>query len=473
LYHEFRYLESIEEAKIFTRAVNSFFEECNEKGDLSDESYCKFMQFIDDVHGNEVQLSNVFAEDTFHMGNRTTGRIEGENSCAKGTGVNPGTSVVRLAIIDVTRNSNRFFESELRYQREAMTKPIDSDEYGDLASKITLKAWELLKSQIEVYTDYIVTVNPTKGTYLQFDVISKKNRYRGNYHEMINYAYELEGNASISVLLPRFFRERKVELVEGFLKCSCSFFTCYGIPCRHMIAINKGVIGIQDIHLRWTTTYAKGLLDSKLKDMDDTVMSPGAVYRSNADDFPLTFDPNADNDTLEDEHASFGNEEVFDADDFINNENSGEAQNNSSDTIPLCNRSIKNLTPAERYRMVNSLVEKADDLAKQFAGNPKAAEYYIEHMTNFINNCEDYMKKEQGIEYEKIPKGSVMDSLAVKNSSRKNSRTKRFDEVNVRSNRRQSTFQPSSAINESDVTFEPEIRQKGRPPKKPRTYSDD
>ena len=67
--------------------------------------------------------------------------------------------------------------------------------------------------------DYSVYSN--NSIPLQFIVISKRNKLNAEYHEMQEFLYETEGRDPIRILLPRFYRVRKVSVVDGFLKCSC------------------------------------------------------------------------------------------------------------------------------------------------------------------------------------------------------------------------------------------------------------
>jgi hypothetical protein len=341
-YRGFRYLETPEESKIFFRSSYEFFEKEKNEGRLSEETHAKFVKFSDAVLGNSAYLSNVYSKDVFHLGTRTTGRNEAENSSAKATGVNPSTSLCRLAKIDVARNSNRNFESDLRIQRETLAKPKDSSGFDNIATQITRHAWGLLQSQLQLFEDYSVYINCLIP--LQFIVISKRNKLKSEYHEMQEFLYNTEGCEPIAIMLPRFYRVRTITVVDGFLTCTCPFFASYGIPCRHMLAINKGVVSTQDIHIRWTTAYANGGFDELLKSIDFT-MSPGALCRAEPGDFP-SITENAACDREECDIPCDGEYEQVQ-----NEENQGGNEDNPLSEIESnhIGRLRDNLRPNERY----------------------------------------------------------------------------------------------------------------------------
>jgi hypothetical protein len=118
----------------------------NEKK-LSKETYVKFCEFLKAVQSNAAFLSNVYSKYILHLGCRTSGRIEAENFGIKNAGAKPTTSMVKLGIIDATRNRNKTFESNLRYQRESFVQPINSCGIEDLSAHMTNHAWGLLQSQ--------------------------------------------------------------------------------------------------------------------------------------------------------------------------------------------------------------------------------------------------------------------------------------------------------------------------------------
>ncbi len=66
---------------------------------------------------------------------------------------------------------------------------------------------------------------------------------------MTNFTYDNE-HGGIQIDLPKFNRVRILKVVDGCIVCSCPYFMRYGMPCRHMIAVNKGNVSIADLHIR-------------------------------------------------------------------------------------------------------------------------------------------------------------------------------------------------------------------------------
>jgi hypothetical protein len=284
LFMAFRKLETEDEFKLFFRAMQTFMLRMrDDEKKLSLETFMKFDEFVKAVLANVAYLSNVYAQHVFHCDIRTSGRVECENGIAKDTGVNSSTSVVKVAIIDVTRNLNRAFENDLRLQREALVQPIDTKGYSEIASQVTLSAWKLFSSQVEVHSEY--EVRRVADNPLQFEVISKKSVAKKGNIELQLFKFETLGSESIPIELPKFHRIRRITVQEGFLICSCPFFSWYGIPCRHMLAVNKGRVQIADFYIRWTTEYARGMLDDVLRE-ETITMSPGAISQASREDFP-------------------------------------------------------------------------------------------------------------------------------------------------------------------------------------------
>jgi hypothetical protein len=462
IYRGFRDLETQEESKIFFRSVYAFLQEMRDEGKLSEESHVKFSTFLEAVLDNSPYLSNVFAKEVMHLGTRTSGRNESENSSAKATGVDPKTSVVKLAVSDVTRNVNRAFESTLRVQREALVRPIESFGYESISAQITGKAWELLNSQLNLYADYnVVTISMNPVIFA-----ARRLKYpRDVTHELQSFAYETEGSPVIHVNLPKFYRTRYVQVINGHLQCSCPYFAWYGIPCRHMLAVNKGFLSIFDINLRWTTAYAQGLLDDKLQDIDTTT-SIGAICRANAGDFQfspsLVANPNdhTENDDANDDFHQ--NEDVPDEVEGGNEFNDFDSEQKMES---LNNLSSRKLNPRERYLAISSRIEELKQLGNTCAVDPDAAEFFIEHSDSIIKAVGEYIKHRQNISYENLSEGSVVDPLTIKPTMRSSARTKRADEIATSNKRpRKSTITPSlTAVNGAQIQFEAVIRGKGRP----------
>jgi hypothetical protein len=459
IYRGFRELESKEESKIYFRYVVSFFQRMKEEGKLAQESHVLFERFLDAVLVNEAYLSNVHCQHLMHLGCRTSGRIEAENWSTKNTGVNPSTSILKLGVIDVARNVNRVYDSNLRYQREALVHNIHCTGYENICLQITDYAWELLHQQILMQSQYIVEMIDTNP--LTFAVYSKDNVLKRDNVIMTNFTYE-DGQGGIQIDLPKFNRVRILEVVDGYIVCSCPYFVRYGIPCRHMIAVNKGKISIADIHCRWTAAYAQGDLDDTLKRIGEGSykLSPGATASIKASDYELSVcSENAPDDNAVDDDSQLNNDDIEDnATDYMDQEYEQESSEDEWCT---------EIESSERYKIIQVAISDVMELGKQFMLDSEATSFFMDRIARLISECTQYMKQEQNVSYKNAPSGAILDPLIIKNKARKSTRSKRADEIRGISGnkRRRSTFQETSLIEHEDVQHEPKINPKGRPKK--------
>jgi hypothetical protein len=435
------------------------------------------LQYLESVQGNAAFLSNVFVLYVFHLGIRTTGRIESENSSVKSTGVNPTTKIVRLARFDVKRNENRVHETKLRYQREANAVPFNSEGYEEIARQITKAGWELFHSQVSVWSDYIVVV---KSPVL-FEVFHRENAKRADYEEKVEISYEdAATSSSISVTLPYFNRVRRITVIDGHLSCSCPFFSRYGIPCRHMLAVNKGQVSIADFHFRWTTAYVQGKMDSLIDDLFDLEMNPGATQWV---DWSMHEPVDASNDEVnaeqEEQYEQEDGEEnedaaILDTDNAIpdTDSNAPFGEQNEEHMYNFEHMRFNLATPVLRYQGVQACLSEIKSVATQFLTSPEATAFFLENFCGSLKNCYTYMMEQQSFTYEDAERGSVVDPLTLNSTSRSNRRTKRKDEhhsshsgENKRRHRRESFFRPSAIAVEDDLQFESVLKTKGRPKK--------
>jgi hypothetical protein len=375
---------------------------------------------------------------------------------------------VKVAIIDVTRNLNRAFENDLRLQREALVQPIDTKGYSDIASQVTLSAWKLFSSQVEVHSEY--EVRRVADNPLQFQVISKKSVAKKGNIELQLFKFETLGSEPIPIELPKFHRIRRITVHEGFLICSCPFFSWYGIPCRHMLAVNKGRVQIADFYIRWTTEYARGMLDDVLRE-ETITMSPGAISQASREDFPSS---SCSSSAIQETERSHDEPpEIPDASDQPSSEeddqqSSEEDASSERDSFEVIGRKKPRLDEHERFLESERLISELQEVRRHYIRNPAAHEFFVDNLQNLLDVYRCRMMKEQNISYQNVERGSIIDPLTVKSTSRSSARTKRADErYSSKGNRRKSTFNIcSNPIQGIEVDTEPVLRGKGRPPKK-------
>ncbi|MFN9982234.1 MAG: hypothetical protein ACK53Y_20065, partial [bacterium] len=70
----------------------------------------------------------------------------------------------------------------------------------------------------------------------------------------------------ISLSLPRFNRVRVVKVIqveedtEAFM-CNCNFTTQWGMPCRHVVFLNRQQLSLQQFDVQWLKVYSSILID--------------------------------------------------------------------------------------------------------------------------------------------------------------------------------------------------------------------
>ena len=61
---------------------------------------------------------------------------------------------------------------------------------------------------------------------------------------------------------------------NGRLHCSCSWTKQYALPCRHVLAKNRGKVKLEDIGLRWMKLLECGYLDDPKHGTCHSVLVP-------------------------------------------------------------------------------------------------------------------------------------------------------------------------------------------------------
>jgi hypothetical protein len=229
-----------------------------------------------------------------------------------------------------------------------------------------------------------------------------------------------------------------------------------------MIAVNKGEVQIQDIHLRWTTAYSLGFLDEKLKHIDLT-MSSGVVLRSQPSDFPHSSEISEESKQSTDELQNNDGDHLGDS--AAQNDDAqdlAEDEEEDNDAISEELKSASKRTPKERYLAVQSMLSVLHDVGHQFMQTQEACDFFLSKLNAVIADCNTYMMEANDFSYENTPAGTVIDPLSIKSAQRSSARTESATEA---SKKRKSTFKVSVPVDDRDVEYEPLIKPKGRPKK--------
>jgi hypothetical protein len=162
-------------------------------------------------------------------------------------------------------------------------------------------------------------------------------------------------------------------MVQGdFLICSCPFFSRYGIPCRHMLAVNRGQVVISDFHIRWTTLYVQGKMDNILNSVDFQ-MSPGAAA---AFEWTVDVDVEAPNDDSQnaadenDEGVELGAAAIENDEEENNEPESDDEQQVMQQAMELDfvnGRQLSLSTPIERYCAMQICTSEVQEMGRHFS----------------------------------------------------------------------------------------------------------
>ena len=139
------------------------------------------------------------------------------------------------------------------------------ESYGQMSDQADAQAIERnRKAAADLDTVPTWSKSPTAPQITAYGetILMEQYQERNNYylHRQDENAWLLmrkqgKKKPSLSELsVTKFKRVRKVELIGEHLECSCRFYSRYGIPCRHILAIN-GLPSVEDIAVRWHRQY--------------------------------------------------------------------------------------------------------------------------------------------------------------------------------------------------------------------------
>lgn len=76
-----------------------------------------------------------------------------------------------------------------------------------------------------------------------------------------------------ATVIPKYWRERIVQVVDGRLRCSCEFHTNFMLPCRHILAVNQWRLSLEDVHFRWLVQFSLRNLKRE-RSFEDAICNP-------------------------------------------------------------------------------------------------------------------------------------------------------------------------------------------------------
>ncbi len=191
------------------------------------------------------------------FGTHTDGRNESENKALKQFQINPRTKLSSIYYADSVRQSIRTISGDRRDNFVQHTIPLINKE----------KKKELPLEPIETLNLAHNIIDQSKNYYClkihsnEYHIKSRNDSTSFNY-DLVN-----ESNGEkISLSLPRFNRARVVKVIqveedtEAFM-CNCNFTTQWGMPCRHVVFLNRQQLSLQQFDVQWLKVYSSILID--------------------------------------------------------------------------------------------------------------------------------------------------------------------------------------------------------------------
>ena len=174
-------------------------------------------------------------------------------------------NVIIIGLAIDTAVTKVFAQEQRRYEKTTMradyvanTTGLQNKKNGivlsTLGDKMTVYAHKKQSVQYAKYPQYTVErVEPTS-----WDVFaSEDSEFRRNDNDKSAVLYDLCGNIMESPW-PKFFRIRRVQIINGVLVCECGLFIQELRLCGHQLAVKNGVIDAADIHLKWRSLWQSG-----------------------------------------------------------------------------------------------------------------------------------------------------------------------------------------------------------------------
>ncbi len=178
------------------------------------------LHFLKKLERNVEEWASPHFWNVRSLDSRTTGRVEGLNGIVKQhlNVHSKMTEAPRLEINMAFLRSNR--ESCEDVYRSVTRSTNCSYLHSTFDQILTKKGFELLQKEYDEYKNYSV-------------------RFRKSTFEV-----------------SRGEKKRKIFLIAAkHLSCSCGIFNRLMLPCRHVIAINDGIISPEDVHFRWKMDF--------------------------------------------------------------------------------------------------------------------------------------------------------------------------------------------------------------------------
>ena len=248
--------------------------------------------------------------------------------------------------------------------------------------------------------------------------------------------------------LPTFDRVRKVrcDVSTGTwtIECECPYFKNWGLPCRHMLAVNKGKVLMHHIAIRWYIEYATR---SPIPEewLNANTFQPPSLEQE-IDEYDVVFDdlwyrnhiPHADDVSTSTE----GHQE----------ENTPQMQQpeEKKDETPEQNRNQRAM-----YWDIRNAFEELQGLSAHFQSSPDHAQWMVTKLHEWIHITRSYMEQQN---VHDLPTSGIVDPPALPHQGPPPDRQKPMWEIVVSNGVFVSAPVPSDSLRET-----PAKRPRGRP----------
>ncbi len=240
---------------------------------VSDSQYTRNLhailkEFVDGIFGDRYHIAVAYTM-TRAMEVLTTSRSEAENcSLKRFDTIHNAAPLFETCRIENIRQEQRNVDRSRVHNYIMYTVPTDvvaeylANGADTPLAQMTPHGANLLRKQIEQSTKYRV-IQP--GSFCHYEV-----ERINDVAETKPLPWRLEKRPPRTVTV--------IPCAEGGhqLKCSCTYFIQFGIPCRHVIAVNGGKVGLKDVDPYWLKTLLCGTLDHIIPDL--LVVDPRAIH---------------------------------------------------------------------------------------------------------------------------------------------------------------------------------------------------
>ena len=253
--HAIHYCETREEFNEVLKHIRDYID----SSPLSLENKEKLREMVVYIDNKSPYICYYKRLNALTYGCHTDGRVESENNALKRYNVTPRSRLSQLYRADLVRQTLRETNYRRRDQYIMNSVPILPGELRNSLPTETIETLHQLTSAGCAYMTDILQqassgyycVKASDGIYL----VQHKNYSKTITLDITDDSLDLSHN----LRLPRFQRVRKIVARTTdnnlVLECSCQYHKQWGLPCSHIVFINRCTISRQQLTIRWMKAY--------------------------------------------------------------------------------------------------------------------------------------------------------------------------------------------------------------------------